>query len=249
MQTNPHTFGDYVRTFLDHIVNGLPRFIGAIIILIIAYFVAKALAALVHNALGRAQLNQRLHTGKGGNFIQRAIPNPMGLVASITYWVVFLFGLSIAVDYLGVSFIQAFVGTIYGYIPNVIAAILIFLVAGAVSGAVATLVANTMGDTPTGKVVGTAVPVLVMSIAGFMILEQLRIAPGIVLMTYGIILGAVGLGMALAFGLGGRDVAGRMLGDLYDKAQANKGRVAADMKTGATRAKGKADEMRGKASE
>lgn len=245
---DPHSAGDFVRTFLAHIVNGLPRFLGAVAILIISYLVAKAVAAVVHNALGRVQLNQRLHSGQGGNFIQRAIPNPMAVIATITYWVIFLFGLSIAIDYLGILFLENFIRAIYGYIPNVIAAILIFLVAGAVSGGVVALVKNAMGDTATGKVVGTAVPVVVMSIAGFMILNQLKIAPAIVTETYGAIMLALALGFGLSFGLGGRDVASRMLGDLYDKAQANKGQVAADARTGASRAKNKAQDLRDKAS-
>jgi hypothetical protein len=152
-----------------------------------------------------------------------------------------------AVSVLGIPAFTDFIKAIYSYIPNIIAAVLIFLVAGAISGGAVTLVTNAMGDTPTGKVVATAVPTVVMSIAGFMILEQLKIAPGIVLITYSVILGAVGLGMALAFGLGGRDVAGRMLGDLYEKGRANKGRVAADMRTGASRAKDKADGLRDRA--
>lgn len=244
MENSTKPFSAYISDFFTHIVNGLPRFLAAIVIIIVSYWVAKGIAAAVHNALGRAQLNQRLHSGAGGNILQRAIPNPMGLIAGLTYWVVYLFGISVAVDYLGVGFLQSFVRAIYGYIPNVIAAILIFLVAGAVSGAVATLISNTMGDTPTGKIAGTVAPTVIMSIASFMILEQLKIAPAIVVLTYGLILGAVSLGLALAFGLGGRDVAGRMLGDLYDKAQSNKGRVAADVKKGASRAKDKADDLR-----
>jgi hypothetical protein len=247
MENNTKSAGDYVSDFLSHIVNGLPRFIEALVILLIGYLIAKAVAAAVHNILGRAQLNQRLHSGAGGNFIQRALPNPMGLIASIVYWVIFLFALSMAVSVLGIPAFTDFIKAIYSYIPNIIAAVLIFLVAGAISGGAVTLVTNAMGDTPTGKVVATAVPTVVMSIAGFMILEQLKIAPGIVLITYSVILGAVGLGMALAFGLGGRDVAGRMLGDLYEKGRANKGRVAADMRTGASRAKDKADDLRDRA--
>jgi hypothetical protein len=247
MVNDPHTAGDYVRNFLAHIVNGLPRFLGAILIIIISYFVARAIAALVHNALGRARLNQRLHAGAGGNILQRAIPNPMGLVASITYWVIYLFGISIAISYLGIDFLEAIVRSVYGYIPNVIAAILIFLVAGALSGGAVTLVNNAMGNTPTGKVVATAAPTLIMSVATFMILNQLKIAPAIVTITYAALIGAVALGMALAFGLGGRDVAARMLGDLYEKGRANSGRIAADMRTGASRTKRKADELRDQA--
>jgi hypothetical protein len=247
MQEDTKSAGTYVNDFLTHIVNGLPKFLGALLIILIGYLVAKAVAAAVHNILGRAQLNQRLHAGKGGNFIQRALPNPMGLIASVTYWVVFLFAVSIAVSVLGIPVLVDFVRAIYAYIPNVIAAFLIFLVAGTVSGAVAAVVANAMGDTPTGKIVGTAAPVVIMSIASFMILEQLKIAPAIVTITYAALLGSAALGMALAFGLGGRDVAGRMLADLYEKGRANKGRVAADARHGASRAKDKADDLRDQA--
>ena len=63
------------------------------------------------------------------------------------------------------------------YLPNVIVAIAIFVVAALISGGVAAGVARVMGDTPTGKIVATVVPALVMVIAMFMILEQLQIAP------------------------------------------------------------------------
>ena len=72
-----------------------------------------------------------------------------------------------------------------------------------------------LGDTATGKIAGVGAPVLIMAIATFMILDQLNIAPAIVEITYIALLGSVALGMALAFGLGGRDVAGRMLEEAY----------------------------------
>jgi hypothetical protein len=247
MDNTSKSVGDYVSDFLTHIVDGLPKLLGALVILIIGYFVAKAVAAAVHNLLGRAQLNQRLHAGAGGNFIQKALPNPMGLIATIVYWIIFFFAISIAVSVLGIPALVQLVHGIYAYIPNVIAALLIFMVAGAVSGAVVTLVTNAMGDTPTGKIAATAAPILIMGIATFMILNQLQIAPAIVNIAFAAIMFSTGLGLALAFGLGGRDVAGRMLGELYEKGRASKGRVAADAKTGASRVKGKADDLRDRA--
>lgn len=233
----------YVNNFMDNIVNGLPEFLGAIAILIIGYFLAKAVAAAVHGLLKRANLNQHVTTGKGGNIIQRAVPDPASLVAKVAYWVIFLFAISVAVSVLGIPALVEFVRGIYSYLPNVFAAILIFLVAGAVSAAIVTLVSNTMGDTPTGKVVATASPMVVMGIAAFMILNQLRIAPEIVTITYAALMGSLALGLALAFGLGGRETASRMLNDLYTKSQQNKGRIAADFKQGANRAKQKGNDL------
>ena len=89
-----------------------------------------------------------------------------------------------------------------------------------------TLVDRTMGDTPTGGIVETVAPVLVMAIATFMILDQLKIANNIVMITYAAIVGAVALGMALAFGLGGRDVAGRLLENAYARAGGQRRRQA-----------------------
>ena len=93
-----------------------------------------------------------------------------------------------------------------------------------------------MGDTPTGKVVGSVVPVLIMAIGTFMVLDQLQIAPQIVTITYAALLGGVFLAMALAFGLGGRDVAGRMLAEAYDRGRENSDRFRRDVSVGRDRA-------------
>ena len=65
----------------------------------------------------------------------------------------------------------------------------------------------------------TVVPTLVITIALFMALVQLKIATQIVVATYVLVLGAIALGFALAFGLGGRDVAAQMLQSAYASGQ------------------------------
>ena len=157
--------------------------------------------------------------------------------APLAFWFLFLGALAIAVSQLGIAALDNFIAAIGAYIPNIIAAVLIFVIAGVVAAAVGGLVARTMGDTPTGKVVGSVVPVLVMAIATFMILNQLQIATEIVTITYAALIGGVFLAMALAFGLGGREVAGRMLSDAYDKGQEQRGQVRRDMEVGKERGK------------
>lgn len=65
-----------------------------------------------------------------------------------------------------------------------------------------------------------------MVIALFMVLQQLQIAPAIVEIAFAAIMGALALGLALAFGLGGRGVAEKMLEDAYRKGQESKSNVA-----------------------
>ena len=222
----------------------LPHVLGFIAILLIGWIVARVVAKLVSGATRRAGLDRTLHNGTGGNFLQRVVPRPSHLVGRVVFWALFLSAISLAASVLGVAALTAFVGAIWAYLPNVLAAILIFLVASAIAGGVVTLVNRTMGDTPLGKIVATAVPVLVLTIATFMILEQLKIAHDIVVTTYTLVLGAIALASALAFGLGGRDVARQMLEGAYEKGQENKDQYRRDLDSGMTKARAEVEDKR-----
>ena len=222
----------------------LPHVLGFLAVLLIGWIVARAVAKLVSGASGRAGLDGAVHGGTGGNVLQRVVPRPSHLLGRIVFWVLFLSAISLAASVLGVAALTAFVGAIWAYLPNVLAAVLIFLVASAIAGAIATLANRTMGDTPLGKIVATAVPVLVLTVATFMILEQLKIAHDIVVTTYTLVLGAVALASALAFGLGGRDVARQMLEGAYVKGQENKDQYRRDLDRGLTNARAEVDDRR-----
>src|SRR4051794_20231679 len=239
--------GDSVQKGLDTFFAFVPRLVGFLLILLIGYVIAKVVKSVLSKVLERVGLDHALHSGSTGQYVNKVAPDvkPSRTIGAIAFWFVFLGAISIAVSQLGIAALTDFVAAIAAYLPNVVAAILIFVVAGAIAAAVGGLVARTMGDTPTGKVVGSVVPVLVMAIATFMILNQLQIAPEIVTITYAALIGGVFLAMALAFGLGGRDVAHRMLSDAYDKGQQQRGQVRRDMEVGKQR--GKQDAQRVKA--
>jgi hypothetical protein len=101
-----------------------------------------------------------------------------------------------------------------------------------------------MGDTPTGKLVASITPGLIFSVAIFMVLEQLGIAPAIVIITYAAIIGSVALGAALAFGLGGREAAARVLEQAQLRASEQAGRVRSDVALGAERGREMAQNAR-----
>jgi hypothetical protein len=84
---------------------------------------------------------------------------------------------------------------------------------------------------------------LILAIVVFMVLSQLKIAPAIVNATYIALIGMLALAGALAFGLGGRDIAHDMLSDAYGSAKDNKDEVKEDMKTGRDRAQRQAKQV------
>jgi hypothetical protein len=224
---------------LNSLFGFIPNLIGFLVILIVGYFVAKIVKSVVAKLLEKVGLDEHLHSGQTGEYVERVSPgaSPSRLIASVVFWFIFLFVLSAAIGALQIPAVTAFMNQVLAYLPNVIVAVLIFVIAGVVAAAVAGLVAKTMGDTPTGKVVASVVPALVMGIAIFMILNQLKIAPEIVQITYTALIGALALGLALAFGLGGREVAAEMLRNAYRKGQEQKGQVKADMQKGKRRAR------------
>jgi uncharacterized membrane protein YgcG len=240
-----------VQKALDSLLTFVPKLIGFLIILLIGYIVARIIKTIITKALEKAGLDKALHSGQSGQYVEKLSPgaSPSKLIGSIAYWVVFLGVLSIAIGVLKIALLTTLVASIGAYLPHVIVAILIFVIAGVISGAVGGAVAKTMGDTPTGKVIGTAVPALVMGIAVFMILTELKIAPEIVKITYTALIGAVALGSALAFGLGGREVAGKLVCDAYGKGQEKKEDVKDDLQKGKERGQEHAEQAKDKAQE
>ena len=233
-----------IQRMLTEFFAFIPEFLAAMAILIIGYFIARVIGNVVARVLGRAGLDTTATSGQTGAWVQKVTSSPSRLVGKLAFWAVFLGVISLAVSVLGINALTEFVGAIFAYLPNVIAAVLIFLVAGAIAAGVATLATKFMGDTPTGKVVATVAPILVMTIATFMILEQLKIAHDIVVTTYTLLLGAVALGSALAFGLGGRDVAARMLEGAYQKGLQNKEQIKQDFARGKEQAQREAQQKK-----
>jgi Conserved TM helix len=160
------------------------------------------------------------------------------------FWIAFAFVLTAAIGALKIPAVTAFMTQVLAYLPNVIAAIVIFVAAAAIAGAAGGAATKLMGDTPTGKLVTAVVPTIVLVLGLFMVLNQLKIAEEIVTVTFAVLLASLGLGLALAFGLGGRGVAARLLEDAYDKAREQRGQVKRDMETGKERAREQAERGR-----
>jgi hypothetical protein len=238
---------DSVQQGLDGFFGFVPNLIAFLLIVVVGYFVAKLVGGIVRKVLEKLGLDRALHESDAGQYVERLSPgaSPSNGVGRVAFWILFAFVLTAAIGALKIPAVTAFMNQVLAYLPNVIAAIVIFVVAAALAGAAGGAAAKLMGDTPTGKLVATVVPTLVLVIGLFMVLNQLKIAEEIVTVTFTVLLASLGLGLALAFGLGGRGVAGRLLDDAYEKGRKQHGQVKQDMQTGKERAQAQAE--RGKA--
>jgi hypothetical protein len=228
---------------LDGLIGFLPNLLGFLVLLLVGFIVAKVVAAVIGKVLDRIGLDKHLHESDANKYVEKVLPgaSPSKGIGRVVFWLIFIFFITSAIGALKIPAVTTFMNQVLAYLPNVIVAIVIFVAAALVAGAVAAGVASLMGDTPTGKIVATIVPALVMVIAMFMILNQLKIAEEIVSIAFAATMGALALGLALAFGLGGKDVAGRMLEDAYNKRGELKEQAKQDMQAGKARAEQKAD--------
>ena len=222
----------------------VPNIVAAIIVLVIGWIVAAAVGAMVRGGLRKAGLDRFVDESHAGSLVRRATKSPARAIGRLVFWLLMLGAISLAVSVLGIPALTAFVAAIYAYLPNVIAAILILLVAIAVSAGASGLAMRLMGDTPTGKLIAGIVPGIIFSIAMSMVLEQLKIAPAIVVITYTAIIGSVALGAALAFGLGGRDMAAQMLSRAQVRAQDHVNQAREDFATGRARGESMAQQAK-----
>lgn len=197
----------------------LPNVLGAVLVLALGWLAARLVGELVYRGLRHAGVDRVARAAPGGRYVERLTASPARLLGTVAFWAVLVGAVSLAVSVLGVQALEDLVASVFGYLPNVIAAVGIFLLAGLVATAVAAIAPRALGDTGLGRVVAAAGPVLVMTIATFMALDQLRIAETIVTITYAGLVGAISLGAALAFGLGGRDVARDVLQGAYERRQ------------------------------
>ncbi len=237
---------DEFGRIIDSFVDWIPNLIGAIFILIIGWIIALILKSVVKSLLENTGLNRKMEESPADSFVRKLTDNPALTIGSIVYWLVIIVTVTIVIGALEIPVLTDLVNRIYGYVPNLIAAIFILLLALSFSGLVSSMLIRWMGDTPTGRIASTVIPVIILSIAGFAILEQLGIAPVIISTTYIALIGAFSLAFALAFGLGGRDVAAKILEQAYDRGARGMSQVRRDVHVGAERATQDAQRIKSK---
>jgi Conserved TM helix len=227
-----------IQKALDSLLGFIPNVLGFLVILLVGFLIARVVKAVLAKLLEKVGVDKALHQSSAGEYVERVSPgaHPSRLIGAVAFWFIFIYAIAAAVGALKIPSLTNFMANVQNYLPNVIAAVLIFVIGAALAGALGAFAQKLMGDTSTGRVARAVGPGLILAIVVFMVLTQLKIAPAIVNATYIALIGMLALAGALAFGLGGRDIAHDMLSDAYGSAKDNKDQVKQDMQTGRDRA-------------
>jgi len=209
------TVGRSLTQGLNAVLGALPALVGALLILIIGYIVAKVLQGITTRVLKSVGFEGWMEKGGIKQFFDRSQTQqtPVSILGKLVFWLVFFIAISMAVDALGITAISAVLAQFIAYIPQLIAAVLILVLASLLANFVAGIVRGATGSSIAGSVAQYGIIVF----AVFAALTQMGIAEELIAPTFLILLGSVALAAALAFGLGGQNVAQRLVEQGYEK--------------------------------
>jgi Conserved TM helix len=208
-----------LRAGAQQIGSVMPALLGATVILLTGYFLARQVQRWADDVLKRLDFNRVAAAGGLDEVVGRTGSrlDPVRALAKLIFWLVMLVVILLASTALGLESINQMFGTMLGFIPTLIAAIVIIvlgmIVGEFVRGVILASAGSVAGVPTLAKIAKGAVVLISM----FLALEQVGVAGEIITASFTLVLGAVALAFGLAFGLGNRELAGEITRRWYEE--------------------------------
>lgn len=190
-----------------------PRLLLAVIVLIVGWVVAKLLRKVAVKILRRLRVDEAAEKAGIENFLLKGGVRftTVTLLAALLYWSLFFVSVFFALGILGLEFAQERLGQIIFYLPKIFIAVII-LIFGSLVSKVAKILTDAFLNNleiENAHAIGVLAQFTILVFVVFMALEQVSIGGEILVSAFQIAFGSAGLAFALAFGLGGKEVAKR----------------------------------------
>jgi hypothetical protein len=198
----------------ENIANFLPGLVVFLVILLTSLLMAIIVRAIALRVLKRLAVDRR--AGQLGlEFLGEwsASGSASLVLARTLYWLILVMGLLAALTALDATLPAQFAVAMFQYLPNVLAALLILVVGNVFARFLArsVLISAVNMQIQAARLLSVGVRWLVIVLTTAMALEQLRIGQQILLLAFAIVFGGIVLTLALAVGLGSKDVVGRSI--------------------------------------
>jgi hypothetical protein len=200
--------------FLTRFANLLPGMVALIVAVLISIALGCFLAFVVRRLLGKMQFDQRLvRWGVPSLAEWSPMDSPTLLLSRTIAVLVIISGFLIGLAAFDAEWTSLLARSIFGYIPNVLGAVLVLLLGTIIARFLArsVLIGAVNLKLHYARLLSVGVKWLMIVLTVAMALEHLRIAPGIVELAFGILFGGIVLALALAVGLGSKDLVTKSL--------------------------------------
>ena len=211
-------------------LSAIPKVIGFLVILIIGWIVASALASAVGALLRAVRFNDLAQRSGFSGFVEQmgVRGDAATMVANLAKWFVRLIVLVVAFDALGLPAVSQVLQALLLWLPNLVVALVILVIAGVAANALHNLVRGATAQAGLGNpdLLANVARFAIMGFAIIVAVNQIGIAEALVNTLFMGLIGALALALGLAFGLGGRDTAAQIVSSWYRQSQEAAPRMA-----------------------
>jgi hypothetical protein len=205
-------------------LGAIPKILGFLVILLIGWMVASLLAGVVANLLRAVRFNDLAQRSGFSGFVQNmgVRTDAAGVLATAVRWFVRLIVLVVAFDALGLPAVSQVLQQLLLWIPNLVVALMVLVIAGLLANAAFGLVRGATAQAGFGnsELLAHIARFAVWAFGIVVAVNQVGVATTLVNTLFMGVVGALALGFGLAFGLGGRDTAARIVGEWYESGRA-----------------------------
>ena len=174
---------DFQRGFEDawaNIATFVPKLIGFLLVLLIGWFIVKAIAKAVDALLEKTKFDSVVERGSVGKALKKSKFDASDMVAKLVFYALFLLVLQFAFGLFGPNPISDLITSVISYIPKVIVALILIIISGAIAAAVKDIVEAALGSLSYGKTLAIVASSAIVVVGVFAALSQLQVAPAIV---------------------------------------------------------------------
>lgn len=193
----------------------LPNLLAMLVILIIGVLVARLLRMVLVRFLTAIKFDSWSDRMGVTTLMRKGDlwSKPSRALGSILFWILVIVALMMGMSALKVQAVDQLVTQFFMYLPRAFSAVLILIIGYVFAGFVgrAVLITAVNSGYHYAKLLAKAIRLLLTVLIVAMALEQLQVAPGIVLAAFSIIFGGIVAALAISFGVGGIDAAKRMI--------------------------------------
>lgn len=159
------------------IATFVPKLLGFLLVLVIGWFIAKALAKGVQFLLKRVGFEKLVDKSGLNGAMRQSSMDASGLIAKIVYYFVLLIALQLAFGVFGASNpVSTLLNEVIAYLPRIVVAMVLVIVASAIGTALKGLVTGALGQRSYTKILGNITYGFVMALGVIAALNQLGIA-------------------------------------------------------------------------
>jgi hypothetical protein len=221
MQQQLDVFVASLTSFWTQLAAFIPQLLAALVLLFLGWILANIVRSAVSKVLDTLKFDELgKKTGIEAFMRQGNIDLTLSrLIANLIYWIILLVVIVTVANSLGLTTVAELFNKVVFYLPNIIVAVLVLVFGVLVARFINRLVfayLNNMG-VDGALTLSTLAEYAVIIFVVFVALEQLQIGTHLLISAFQIGFGAVGLALALAFGLGGKDWAASVIKRLTEK--------------------------------